>query len=347
MEPALTASTCPIRSQLLGLHASNAHLFSPGASLPLAAWLRSIGVDTETTGFDLVKNVPKPVPVARMVGDIGHATFPRNEQSVLNIEQGGPVEVTLLPPSSMADVEINSEEYAAHRLTPSERSTLVDQGYLALGAGGGLGAGDIQELQQLLAAVGGGNIHNQLPIFSQANPSLQESTLVQKILVSTKVFPKVCDAIGWNIHMNTAFTVYPSGAAAPIWGRLDGQLCAEIATAGVDLPCLGLVAVFSLQSSPHEGGSTTPSAAITVLPRSHRTSQMCFAPCVGSAERYTLGIADSNEMLQQAYRSAKKLVQLPRRKLVMLFASKFQLAVLCELCADFIRIKLACILLVY
>ena len=284
MEPALTASTCPIRSQLLGLHASNAHLFSPGASLPLAAWLRSIGVDTETTGFDLVKNAPKPVPVARMVGDIGHATFPRNEQSVLNIEQGGPVEVTLLQPCSMADVEIRSEEYVLHRLTPNERSTLVDQGYLALGAGGGLEADEILELQQLLAEVGGGIIRNQRPIFSQANQSLQESTLVQKLLVSTKVFPKVCDALGWNIHVNTAFTVNPNGAAAPVWGRLDGQLCAEIATAGVDLPCLGLVAVFSLQSSPHEGDSTQ-SAAITVLPRSHRTPLMCFAPCAGSATR--------------------------------------------------------------
>jgi hypothetical protein len=268
VEPALTASSCPIRSQLLGLHDSNAHLFSPSASLPLAAWLRSIGVDTETTGFDILKTGPKPVPVSRMVGDIGHATFPRNEQSVPNIEAGGPVEVTLLPPSS--DVEINSEEYASHRLTQNERTTLLNEGYLALGAGEGLGSDEVSELLQLLATVGGGKSHQQLPIFSQATPALQESTLVTRTLVSTKVLPKVCDALGWNIHMNTAFALYPGAAAAATWGRLDGQLCAEIATAGVDLPCLGLVAVYSLQSSTHGSSAAGQAATITVLPRSHR-----------------------------------------------------------------------------
>ena len=270
VEPALTASTCPIRSQLLGLHTSNAELFSPSASLPLAGWLRSIGVDTESTGFDMVKTRSEPVPVARMVGDIGHATFPRNEQSVPNIEAGGPVEVTLLPPSSMADVEISGEEYAAHRLTHEERTTLLDKGYLALGTEGGLGVEDVSELLRLLATAEGGGKHYQLPIFSQANPALQESTLLQTLLVSPKVLAKVTDAIGWNIHMNTAFAAYPSRAAAATWGRLDGQLCAEIATAGVDLPCLGLTAVFSLQSHG-EGG---PPATITVLPRSHRACQM-------------------------------------------------------------------------
>lgn len=277
VEPALTASSCPIRSQLLGLHESNAHLFSPSASLPLAAWLRSIGVDTETTGFDILKTGPKPVPVSRMIGDIGHATFPRNEQSVPNIEAGGPVEVTLLPPSSMDDVAINGEEYALHRLTQNERTTLLNEGYLTLGAGGGLGQDEVSELLQLLAAVGGGKTHQQLPIFSQATPALQESTLVHKTLVSTKVLPKVCDALGWNIHMNTAFALYPGAAAAASWGRLDGQLCAEIATAGVDLPCLGLVAVFSLQSA-HDDSTTGPAATITVLPRSHRMYQMRCVP---------------------------------------------------------------------
>lgn len=334
VEPALTASTCPIRSQLLGLHTSNAELFSPSASLPLAAWLRSIGVDTQTTGFDVLKNGVRPAPTARMIGDIGHATFPRNEQSVLNIEAGGPVEVTVLPPSSMDDVGISVEEYAAHRLTMEERSTLLDHGYLALGAEGGLRTDDVSELRSSLERAGGGREHHLLPIFSQANPALQETTLAQNMLTCPRVLPKVCDAIGWNIHMSTAFAAYPSGASTVTWGRLDGQLCAEVATAGVDLPCLGLVAVFSLQSPSHDKGNSTEPAAITVLPYSHRMlnlSVFFVAGCTG-ASSIPFGCSKSNWMMPQAYQSEKKRVQLLQRKLVMLFALKFQLVELCELC---------------
>jgi hypothetical protein len=42
-------------------------------------------------------------------------------------------------------------------------------------------------------------------------------------------------------------------------------------------------------------------------------------------------------MLQQVHLSAKKLIRLPRHKLVALCVSKFQLAELCELFADFER----------
>ena len=280
VEPALMASTCPVRSQLLGGTKSNAELFSPGPSLPVSAWLRSIGVDPETTGLDLVKIAQQAAPVARMIGDIGAATYPRNEQSVPNITAGGPVEVTPLPPSSMADVAISAEDYAEHRLTGSERNTLQDEGFLVLGEGGGLGADSVSEMLSLLdasaAAVEGvESEQNQLPIFSQATSGLQEAPLVQSMLVSPTVLPKVCDELGWNIHMSTAFAAYPSGArhssasssaaAVTTWGRLDGQLCREVATAGLELPCLGLLAVFSL-------GTAGEAASVTVLPRSHRAS---------------------------------------------------------------------------
>jgi hypothetical protein len=51
----------------------------------------------------------------------------------------------------------------------------------------------------------------------------------------------------------------------------------------------------------------------------------------------SLFLNNPNGMLQQVYLSAKKLIRLPRHKLVALCVSKFQLAELCELFADFER----------
>ena len=261
VEPALVASSCPIRGQMLGAHRSNAELFSPTADLPLTKWLSSLGVDTAATGYDLVKDA-QPLPSSRMLGDIGHATFPRNEQSVERMAPGGPVEATPLPEVSMDEIPFSADEFAAHRLTAAQRAQLEETGYLLVEESG-LGQGDAARLRSLLAAdpVGG-----QQPLFTQAEPGLQEEGVVQRLLTAVRVLPKVADKLGWNVQIYTAFAAPPSCTEPTLWGRSDGQLSREIATEGLALPCLGLLAVHSLadESDPY-----TVAPRVWLLPGSH------------------------------------------------------------------------------
>jgi hypothetical protein len=156
---------------------------------------------------------------------------------------------------------------------------LEQDGFLQLGASS-LKQSDVAQLRELLAAAK--TEGPQQPLFSQATPTLQEEAVVQRTLASPTILPKVVDALGWNICLSSAFAAAPAstGPAPVIWGRSDGQLPQEVATTGVDLPCLGIFAVCSLQAPD----DTSEAPAVWLLPGSHHVPVGEEAAAVAKAQ---------------------------------------------------------------
>ena len=189
---------------------------------------------------------------------------------------------------------LDASTYAANRMTADEREFYEREGYLII-PDAIESAADVDELKELLGWVREENLtagKNQptdrvnRAAFSQKNsPTFSKSDAMVRLLTTPKVFPKVVDALGWNISLyHVQINTVPRGEeqAEPDWstaptlgfhqdsGRSNVEL--EVPT-GVARPRLTLKAAYFLTDLSRPGMGQT-----WLIPRSHKAQGRLDVP---------------------------------------------------------------------